>query len=380
MEMVGRAASRVAELARGRSVLVIQDTTSLRDDGDQQSLHLHPSLVVDADDGSLLGLAHATVLRRSGGKRASHQKRPFEEKESRRWLDATVAAGMLLRDAATSITVVADREADIYEEFALRPADVDLVIRVAQDRKLKSATLFTCLDGEAELGRETITLPAGPGRAARAAVLALRAGIVEIPRPPRRGGATGGVLPETVTLSLVEAREIDPPAGASPAHWRILTTHCVTDLAEALRVTALYRQRWTIEQLFRTIKTRGFDIEAVRMADTDAFENLAMATLIAAIKILQMVRDRDGTANRPATDVIDMKDQSAIQAISASLEGKTRRQKNPHPKGSLAYLAWVCARLGGWTGYYGKPGPVVILQGMIRLQNLITGWNIAKLV
>ncbi|MGE0666019.1 MAG: hypothetical protein AB7O49_05615 [Sphingomonadales bacterium] len=37
-------------------------------------------------------------------------------------------------------------------------------------------------------------------------------------------------------------------------------------------------------------------------------------------------------------------------------------------KGSLAFVAWVCARLGGWTGYYGKPGPVVMLEGWLELQ------------
>ncbi|MGA8447201.1 MAG: hypothetical protein WB766_18710, partial [Roseiarcus sp.] len=40
------------------------------------------------------------------------------------------------------------------------------------------------------------------------------------------------------------------------------------------------------------------------------------------------------------------------------------KQKNPHPPGSLAFAAWVFARLGGWTGYYGKPGPIVMLRGL----------------
>ena len=57
-----------------------------------------------------------------------------------------------------------------------------------------------------------------------------------------------------------------------------------------------------------------------------------------------------------------------LEACSARLEGKAARQKNPHPRGSLAYAAWVCARLGGWTGYYGKPGPVVMLQGRLEIQ------------
>jgi hypothetical protein len=63
--------------------------------------------------------------------------------------------------------------------------------------------------------------------------------------------------------------------------------------------------------------------------------------------------------------VFEPDDIPLLEAWCAKLEGKTERQKNPHPKGSLAYAAWVCARLGGWTGYYGKPGPVVMLNGWL---------------
>ena len=31
-----------------------------------------------------------------------------------------------------------------------------------------------------------------------------------------------------------------------------------------MQITGFYRQRWTIEQVFRVMKTKGFDIEAVR--------------------------------------------------------------------------------------------------------------------
>lgn len=140
-------------------------------------------------------------------------------------------------------------------------------------------------------------------------------------------------------------------------HWRLLTTHTVVTLADACRITGFYRQRWTIEQVFRVMKTKGFDIEAVRVAEDGPFENLTTATLIAAIQVLQMVRERDGVAGRPLQDALDPEDQPALEAICQSLEGKTEKQKNPHPKGSSAYANWVCARLGKWTGYYGKPGP-----------------------
>jgi hypothetical protein len=79
--------------------------------------------------------------------------------------------------------------------------------------------------------------------------------------------------------------------------------------------------------------------------------------------VLQLVRERNGVGKRPLEDAIDKDEQPALEAISKSLEGRTERQKNPHPKGSLAYAAWVFARLGGWTGYYGKPGPIVMLHG-----------------
>ena len=70
----------------------------------------------------------------------------------------------------------------------------------------------------------------------------------------------------------------------------------------------------------------------------------------------------------------------ALEAVCATLEGKTDRQKNPHPKPTLAYAAWVCARLGGWTGYYGKPGPVVTLQGFLRFKAMHHGWKLGRLV
>src|SRR6201999_3651205 len=88
---------------------------------------------------------------------------------------------------------------------------------------------------------------------------------------------------------------------------------------------------------------------------------------IAAVTIQQLVHARDGGPGplRPAIDAFDPDDLPLIEAYCAKLQGKTERQKNPHPKGSLAYASWVCARLGGWTGYYGKPGPIVILDGWL---------------
>ena len=75
-------------------------------------------------------------------------------------------------------------------------------------------------------------------------------------------------------------------------------------------------------------------------------------------------------------DAFDPEDQPVLERVSTSLEGKTARQKNPHPRNSLAFAAWVIARLGGWTGYYGKPGPVVMLHGLVQFHAIKHGWTL----
>jgi Transposase DDE domain len=378
-EMVASASAHTRGRVAGRHILAIQDTTSLRDDGKQRSINLHPTIAVDAKDGALLGLVHAELLRRDGSAAEVHcNKRPFAAKESHRWLAATQASALLRASGAAAVTVVGDREGDIYEDFALRPPEVEVLFRAHHDRLLSDGeSLFSKPAGWKELGRETITLPAAPGRRKRQVTLALRAGPVTLKRPKRNSAAEAAKLPATATVTLLEVREIDPPADTEPVLWRLLTSHSVETLAAARQVTGFYRQRWTIEQLFRTMKTKGFDIEAVRVAEGGPFENLATATLIAAIEVLSLVRDRDGAVGQPMTDVFEADEQPIIAAISASLEGRTARQRNPHAPGSLAHAAWVCARLGGWAGYYGKPGPVVMLQGLLRLRAMIEGWRLA---
>src|SRR5206468_8888383 len=194
----------------------------------------------------------------------------------------------------------------------------------------------------------TVELPAAPGRKARTTELSVKFGKIEIKRPKHRAAASD--LPATIGVTLVIGREINPPQGEEPALWHLLTTHQVNDIADARRIIGFYRLRWTIEQLFRTMKTKGFAVEALRQEEDGPLEKLVTAILIAAVKVMQLVDEREGKAKRPLSDVFDPDDLPALERVCQSLEGKTAKQKNPHPPGSLAYAAWVFARLGGWTG------------------------------
>ena len=374
-EMISTARARTWARVAGRHVLAIQDTSALRVDEKGLGLSFHPVIAVDANEGAVLGLVDNFFLTRKGGERADRKERDFEVKDSRRWLSGAESASLLKEAGAACVTVIEDREGDIYECFAFKPANIEKLVRAAQDRCLADGTsLFAKADAWDEAGQMTVELPAAPGRKARNAEFSLSFGKVEIMRPANRKASAR--LPATITVTLVVAREINPPKGEEPPHWFLLTTHQVNDIADARRIIGFYRLRWTIEQVFRTMKTKGFDVEALRQEQNGPLEKLVTAILIAAIKVMQLVAEREGKARRPFTDVLDADDQPALIRVCRSLEGKTKKQKNPHPEGSLAFVAWVFARLGGWTGYYGKPGPIIILRGLTQFHAIKHGWSL----
>lgn len=374
-EMISVALARTCAQVAGRHVLAIQDSSALRVDEKGVGLSFHPVIAVEATEGTMLGLVDNVFLMRKGGERATHKQRAFADKDSRRWLSGAESAAALAEAGAACVTVIEDREGDIYECFAFKPAAVEKLVRAAQDRRLADgSSLFAKADEWDEAGRMTVPLPAAPGRKARQACLSLRFGKVAIRRPENRRADKR--LPETITVTLVIGREIDPPAGEAPAVWFLNTTHQVNDIADARRIIGFYRLRWTIEQLFRTMKTKGFNVEALRQEQDGPLEKLVTAILIAAIKVMQLVAEREGKAGRALTDVFDRDDQPALERVCRDLEGKTDKQKNPYPRGSLAFAAWVFARLGGWTGYYGKPGPIVMLRGLTQFHAIKHGWSL----
>lgn len=389
-EMAAHAAERTAARAAGRDVVVIQDTSELALGGRRakasgygpvgkggalRGLLLHAVLAVDAGTGGVLGLVEAKVWNRKGGKVTDRRSRRTPHKESQRWLDGTKRAGEVLV-AAAHITGVSDRESDIYEHFARRPDNVHLIVRACQNRKIETDDpdqinlLFSHVDGLPEQDRFEVKIPAAPGRKARTTELAIRFSRVVLCKPLHGAEAD---LPATIALTMVDVRETSTPQDGKPIHWRLLTTDTVTNPGQARRIVDLYRMRWTIEEFFHTLKTAGFNIEAADIGDPQVMVKFVAAATVAAVTVMQLVKARDGTTDQGLADAFEPADQPILEALSTQLEGKTARQKNPHPKGSLAFAGWVVGRLGGWTGYYGKPGPRVMRQGLDDFQRIKYG-------
>ena len=294
-----------------------------------------------------------------------------------RWLDATAASAGLV-DVAAEVIDVSDREGDIYQHFARRRDGVEMVVRAHHDRKLAGGgQLFAAAEGFGQgFVREVFVAPRGPGDKGRTAKARVRAGAVEIARPATADPTQD---PASLCLSLVEVIEIDPPAtkGIKPVCWRIVTTLPVTKPHEVDRIVRIYRLRWRVEQLFRTMKSDGLKLEDTQLEAAQRLFKMSALALVAAARIIMLVDARDGSP-RPATDLLAPELIEPVAAIARSLEGKTERQKNQHPKGSLAWLAWVVARLGGWNCYYKPPGPKTMAAGWPRLVAMIDGFTLAQ--
>jgi hypothetical protein len=180
----------------------------------------------------------------------------------------------------------------------------------------------------------------------------------------------------TLKLYALEAQEIQPPVGQKPIHWRLLTTHPINSLEQALQVIQWYGWRWRIEQLFAVLKQDGLDIESTQLESVAAIERLLVLSLGAALQILQLCLGRNDTERR-ASLVFSATQQECLSHLVERLQGRTQRQKNPFPTHSLAWATWVIARLGGWSGYSSQrpPGIALLYRGLRQFYGFFQGWS-----
>lgn len=391
-EMIDTAARATGLRAVGRHVLAIQDTSEINfeahvrskqgfgtvGNGTDIGLFLHPLIAVDAEHGGIIGLAGAEIWNRTGGKVTDRKARALEDKESQRWLNGQKTAANVLH-GADMVTVVGDRESDIYGLFAERDERTHLLVRAAQNRALDDGgKLFQKVRFWPVRDIYTIDVPVKPGQIARKADVALRFGVVTIKRP---AGAPKN-WPESLDLTVVDVLEENPPEGASPVRWLLLTSHSVTTVAEARQIVGWYRLRWIIEQIFRTLKSQCLNIEQSQILTVEPMSKLIIIALIAAASVMQLIHARDGRSGQRLKDSLINFDTRFLVVLCALLEGKTAKQKNPHSSDSLAWLSWIAGRLGGWSGYtsrgYKPAGPKTMHDGLIQLDARYQGWRITN--
>jgi hypothetical protein len=382
---------QTAVAAGGRHVLAIQDTSEINfrttskrrrglgkiGKGGGRGVLAHAMVALDAATGTCLGPVAGRIWTRRGRVKISRRKRPTESKESHRWIETAERAKTVLA-AAAMVTVVADRESDIFAEWARLPEpNFHLITRCKQDRRLvNGASLYAAAERFAFTTTRIVMLPAREGkRRARLATLTVRFGKVELARPQNTRDRD---LPKSVSLTLVEAVERNPPTGTEAVHWRLLTTHEVADAAAAWHIVDWYKMRWTIEQFWRLLKLQGLRLEDSQLETAERLIKLTAIAVKAAAVTLQLLQARDAPSSEPAAIAFGPDEIAVLDKLNAELQGTTARQKNPHRKKSLKWASWIIARLGGWDGYPSSkpPGPITFKHGLEEFHAMAAGWSL----
>jgi hypothetical protein len=375
----------------GRHVLAIQDTSEINfrttskrrrglgeiGKGNGRGVLLHAMLALDASTGSCLGPVAGRIWTRRGRIKIAHQKRRTKSKESHRWIETAERAKIVLA-AAAMVTVVADRESDIFAEWATLPGpNFHLITRSMHDRRLVDGnSLYAAAERFAFTTQRRVALPTREGkRQARLATLTLRFGKVELARPENTRDRN---LPQSVALTLVEVVERSPPAGTEAVHWRLLTTHQVADAAAAWQIVDWYKMRWTIEQFWRLLKLQGLKLEDSQLETAERLIKITAIAVKAAVATMQLLQARDGPSTEPATVAFAPHEIAVLDKLHAEFRGATALQKNPHRKKSLKWAGWIIARLGGWDGYPSSkpPGPITFKNGLEEFHAMVAGWSL----
>jgi len=313
----------------------------------------------------VVGVAGQTCWARSGPSRRQTKERWRQRlkrpRESQRW--AQTLSQMPPPPPGVSWIYVADRESDIYEPIdqCLQKGH-DFVIRAQHDRTLaeEDRSLFEAVAQEPVLGTYALEVRGRPGRKARTATIEIRAVSVELKGVWRPGGARSALK-----VKVVQAREVEAPAGEEPIHWILLTSLAAERFVEARRIVARYAKRWVIEEFHKALKS-GTNVEKSELETADRLKALVAVLVVVAVRLLNTKLLARFHPEQPVD--VEAFGPEAVQVLSARFE---------EPKGGWKYgpLIIAIARLGGFLARRGDgdPGWITIWRGWKRLIAMADG-------
>lgn len=337
-------------------------------------MHVHSVLAISSD-GIPLGLVHQQVWSRDPEKKREkeeHKKLPIEEKESYRWLQSLEATSKAM-DAETHIITVADREADIFELFALpRVSHMDLLIRAVQDRLVhvegtEVRKLWESVEALPIKNQLMTThLEHRLGKPARDVRLAVRWRTVELLVPAKKRKKYEHT---SVTFTALLVTEVDPPTGETPLEWLLLTTFSVETFQQAAQCVLWYRFRWLIERYHFVLKS-GCHLEKLQLETAERLERALALYCVVAWRLLHLTYLARVSPDASCEMVFQTHEWQALHAFTY----KTNVLPTIPP--SLQDATCLVAKLGGFLARNsdGEPGVQTIWRGLRRLDDLSSMW------
>lgn len=361
-------------------ILAVQDTTcfnfTLHKDteglgpigkGDLAGFFLHTCLAVSTD-GVPLGVLAYRMWARPPKEEEKVKNRLLKDKESARWLEVAEEVARIV-PAPTRVIMVGDRESDIFDFLLLADENHDFLIRARWDRQLDDSSdrLWQTVEKAPALGRTTIKVPRADKRPEREAILTLRSARVTLAPPQNRKKEE--LPPANVNALLV--REEDPPKGATPVEWLLLTTLPCDTLKAALQVLTWYTYRWRIERYHFILKS-GCHVEKLELETGDRLMRALAVYSMVAVRLLHLTYQVRETPDMPCTVSLGNSEWKALYAATF----KTREAPESPPDLKTAVL-WI-AKLGGFLARKcdGNPGVKVLWRGFRRLEAMTVMWEI----
>lgn len=400
-KLINELTGRTAKLCRNRTVLAIQDTSEVNLTSHRNRLQsdtglgrlddakgnigfkIHPTLAVDADTLHPLGFATLKLWHRPldmpDRHIRKHKRLTIQNKESYKWITSSNSSKDILKDAK-QVIIVQDREGDIYDQLSTVPdSKHHLLIRSKCNRNLTDGGLLWNTLSEAKAqGTYKIKVEGDKRRQInkRQATIEIRYIQTSV---KRSSSALGNKVAQT-PIYAVEAKEINSNQ-SNPIEWRLITTYPVTCFEDACLIVEWYSCRWLIEQIFRLLKHKGFNIEASELEQGWAIRKLCVLTLSSILKIIQMrlAYEEEGDGQN-INEVFTQTEQQCLDDLNRKLSGKTKKQSNPYKKTQLKWATWIISRLGGWKGYASQrcAGLITIRNGLEKFYLIYEGWMIAK--
>lgn len=307
-----------------------------------------------------------------------NRKRPFEEKETSKFVEVAKNAVDRLAEAGKHAWVIIDREAD-NRDILLGLAECKCLYTVRShwnrptlgEDGLKGPKLRDLLRSQPILGAYTVEIGRTGQRAARTATMGIQAALVELVFQRR-----GDIPRETMNVWAVRVREhtTDP----NPLEWLLFTNVPVTNAEQAKRVIESYVMRWRIEEFHRTWKQGDCNVEDAQLHSLDALTKWATILAAVATRIERLKYLSRNTPDEPATIELGEDEIEALKLDQRQRRPAQKRKRLPAMPTIEEATRWV-AELGGWIGpANGPPGSTTLARGMRRLSDLVNAIRLLR--
>jgi len=292
-ELIESCLERTSSLCKDKHLLVLNDTSELNmqshvgrmktESGiglagnNELGFFMHLGLVVDIEAYQAIGYSSMNLWHRpldKGTKFSRDYKNlPIEEKESHKWVKCGKDSKAVLKEAS-SVTLVGDRESDIYELFIdAQKEGLHLLARNRINRKTAEGEKLYQLLNETEVSGSYKIDVSGDIRKQkkkREATLLIKFREVWLKQPLGKKDDR----PEQIKVWIVEAKE--ESVHNNSICWRLLTTHHIASFEQAVQMVEWYKMRWYIEEVFRLLKNKGYRIEDSQLESGWALRKLTI--------------------------------------------------------------------------------------------------------